>query len=161
MNPYSFNYFFLLVLDALSRLGGADIAISEIRDGADDKPGLVVGSGNHDHFIFRRFGCTPYNMDVEKFQKFPGSIQESGRIVISCRDNYMAVWSGRHSAKETVIQLLRMVAGRAVVEHISRYQQNIDVFALDERRQPVQEGFKLFRSLAAIKSATDVPVGGM
>jgi hypothetical protein len=61
-------------------------------------------------------------MDVEKFQKFPGSIQESGRIVISCRDNYMAVWSGRHSAKETIIQFLGIVAWRTVVEHVTRYK---------------------------------------
>lgn len=159
MIPDPFDDFPLLVRDALSGLGNADIAISEIRDGADDQAGLIIRSGNHDHFIFRSFGYAPHNVDVEKLQKFPGGIQKRGRIVIPRRDHNMAAWSGRYAAKETVIGFLRPVAGSAVVKHISRHKQHIDVFLLNKSRQPVQEGLKLFISLASIKSAPDVPVG--
>jgi len=74
----------------------------------------------------------------------------SKRIFAARLHRRIVVWSGRHTAKETVIQSLGMVAGRAVVKHISRHQQNIDVFAFDQTRQPVQKGLKLFISLAAV-----------
>jgi len=40
-----------LVLDALSGLGGADVPVPEIGDGADDQPGLAIRSLQHDDFI--------------------------------------------------------------------------------------------------------------
>ncbi len=52
MSPDSFDDFSLLVLDTLPRLGGADVTVPEIGNGADDQPGLMIRPGNHDHFIF-------------------------------------------------------------------------------------------------------------
>jgi hypothetical protein len=78
-------------------LGGADVTIPEVRDGADDQPGLIIRPGKHDQFIFRRFGGTPNDMDVEKFQEFPGGVQKRRRIVIPCRDHHMTVWNRRHT----------------------------------------------------------------
>ena len=83
----------------------------------------------------------------------------SKRIFAARLHRRIVVWSGRHAAKETVIQFLGMVAGGAAVEQGFLYQEHSDVFALDERRQPVQKGLKLFISLASIKGAANVPVG--
>jgi len=52
-----------------------------------------------------------------------------------------------------------MVAGGAIVEHISRHQERIDLFALDERRQPVQKRFILIVLLVVIERVAQVPVG--
>ena len=82
----------------------------------------------------------------------------SKRIFAARLHRRIVVWSGRHAAKETVIQSLRMIAGGAVVKHIPRYKQHINLFILNKSGKPVQEGLKLFISLAAIKSAADVPV---
>jgi hypothetical protein len=70
----------------------------------------------------------------------------------------MTVRSGCHAAKETVIYFLCPIAGGAVIKHVSRYKQHINLFILNKSGQPVQEGFVFFISLAAIKSATNVPV---
>jgi hypothetical protein len=54
-----------------------------------------------------------------------------------------------------------MVAGRAVVKHIPGHQKHVDVFVLDEGRQPVKKGFVFFVAFPAIQGTTKVPVGGV
>ncbi|MFH1977371.1 MAG: hypothetical protein ABIJ52_17755 [Pseudomonadota bacterium] len=82
----------------------------------------------------------------------------SKRIFAARLHRRIAVWSGCYAAQETVIQFLGMVAGGAAVELGFLYQEHSDVFALDERRQPVQECFIFFISLAALQGAAKVPV---
>jgi hypothetical protein len=82
----------------------------------------------------------------------------SKRMFASHLHRRMAVWRGGYVAQETVIQFLGMVAKGAVVKQIPLHEQHIDVFTLDERRQPVQEGFVFVISLAAMEVAAKVPV---
>ena len=161
MGPDPLDDLPLLVLDALPGLGGADVPVPEIGNGANDQPGLVIRSFDYDDLIIGRCGGAPDDMDVEEFEEFPGGVQKGRRIVISRRHHHMAVRRGGHAAQETVIELLGTVAGGAAVEHVSCHQERVDLLALDERRQPVQKGFVFVISLAAIKGTAQVPVGGV
>ena len=76
MRPDPLNDFPLFVLDTLAGLGGADLAVPEIGDGADDEPGLPVRAFDDDQLIRGGIGCAPHHMDVEKFQEFPGCVQK-------------------------------------------------------------------------------------
>ena len=80
-------------------------------------------------------------------------------MFVSRLHRQMAVWRGGHAAQETIIQFLCTVAWGAAVKHVPCHQQHIDVFALNESGQPVQECFELLVPLAAIKGTADVPVG--
>ena len=60
MGPDPLDDFSLLVLDTLPGLGGADIAVPEIGDGADDEPGLPVRPVDDDQLIRGRIGCAPH-----------------------------------------------------------------------------------------------------
>ncbi len=82
MPPDPVDQLALLLLDAFTRLGGADIAVPEVRDGADDKPGLPVRPAQHDRFLVGGIGGAPHDMDVQALQKLPGRAQEGRGIVI-------------------------------------------------------------------------------
>ncbi len=100
-------------------------------------------------------------MDIQKFQKFFGSIQKSGGIMITGGDHHVAFSRGRHAAQKAIIQFLSAVAGRAAVKHIARHQKDINIFPLNQISKPVQKSVKFLITLAPIKSAANMPVGGV
>ena len=68
-----------LFFDAFPCLGGADVPVPEIGDGADDQPRLIIWPLYYDDFIVRRRGGAPDDMDVQEFQQFPEAFKNDGK----------------------------------------------------------------------------------
>ncbi len=78
--------------------------------------------------------------------------------MVARNDHHMAPPGGSDTGQEMVVQLLGMVARRAVVEDIPRHKKHIDILFFDDVGQPVKEGLKFLVSLAAIQCPADMPV---
>jgi hypothetical protein len=137
MVPDSFDNLPLFIINTFTGLGDTDIAVPEIGDGADEKGGLPIGSVKNDEFIGGIAGRASHDMDIEIFQEFPWCIEKRRRIVITCRDDDVAVRGGRYTAEKAIVQGLGAVTGRAVVKDIACHEEDVDALFLYEIRQPV------------------------
>ena len=86
--------FGILVLNGFSSLDGADVPVAEIGHGADYCLRVILFIAQHDDFIFRILCRGPDDMHIQGPQKFPGSIQKSGGVVVSGNDNDMTAAGG-------------------------------------------------------------------
>jgi hypothetical protein len=68
-------------------------------------------------------------------------------------DHNMTAAGCSHPTQETIIELLRPVAGRAGIEHITGNQQSIDLFLFNGLRQPIQKRSELLIAFPAVKRA--------
>ena len=67
-------------------------------------------------------------------------------------DNRIATLSRSNTAQKAVIEFLRMIARRAVIEDISGHQQHINVLGFNKIGQPVQKRFIFIVSLAPMQT---------
>lgn len=69
-------------------------------------------------------------------------------------NNYNMTAAGcSHTAEEAIVELLRPVAGRAGIEHITGNQQGIDLFIFNGLRQPIQKRSELLLTFPSVKGA--------
>nr|WP_308775199.1 hypothetical protein [uncultured Bilophila sp.] len=147
-----------LVFDAFAGLDHTDVPISQIRDGADDEFGLSVWAVEAEDFVLGVVRDRAHDMDVKGAQEFFRRGQERGRVMIARHHDDMA--AERHDpAEEAVIQLLCPVAGGACIKDVPGDDQHVHMPFADRIRQPAEEGGKGFVTPAAVKRASDMPVG--
>ena len=73
--------------------------------------------------------------------------------MIPGNDHNMTAAGCSHPAQETIIELLRPVAGCACIKHITGNQQGINLFIFNGLSQPIQKRRELLLTFPAVKGA--------
>ena len=80
----------LLVLDALTGLGRADVPVAQIGYGADDQLRRILRVAEHQHFVFRVVWCAAADhVDMEFLEQLARGVEKGGRVVVAGDDDHM------------------------------------------------------------------------
>lgn len=81
--------------------------------------------------------------------------------MVAARDDGLPAASGAKVRQEGLVKSGRFVGRHDLVKNIARHEQDVDVFAGDEIREPDEERFVFPVSRGVVEGCAEVPVGSV
>jgi hypothetical protein len=155
------HQFTVLVFQAFARFALANITITQIRHGTDNRFGFAVFGSEQYHLVRRVVTGGADHMYVQRLEQTGGRIQKAGGIMVAANDHHMTTARARHLVQKAVIEGLRPVTRGGGIEQVAGNQQHLNVQMLDLCQHPVEKSGKFIVTLLAVEQTAQMPVGAV
>ena len=136
------------------------IPVAQVGNGGDDQVGVGRSVEVHGHdLVGYRLPCPPDHVDVEVAQQGRRRVELGGAIVVASYDHGRLTAGFAQPAQEMIVLVARLIGRVHTVEHVSRYDQDVDGLRFYGCEQPLQGPVVFGGTVVAVQTMPQVPVG--